>query len=135
MFNMKAVTMINPATGWFEIVQHSDKRSITIANLVEQTWLCRYSWTMLITYDRGSEFIGFEFHNMVKTDYGIKCKPITAKSTSKCNSGMLDENDPWGGILSAKSLRCMLYIRGGKLVLKVKYFYCFLHIFVKKLHL
>ena len=77
MLKVKAVTMINPATRWLEIVQYSDKKSITIANLVEQTWLSRYPWPTLITYDRGSEFIGFEFCNMVKTDYGIKCKPIT----------------------------------------------------------
>ena len=31
MPKMKAVTMIDPATGWFEIVQYSDKKSITIA--------------------------------------------------------------------------------------------------------
>ena len=36
--------MIDPATGWFEIVPYSDKKSITIANLVEQTWLSRYPW-------------------------------------------------------------------------------------------
>ena len=36
---LKAVTMIDPATGWFEIVQYDDKKSITVANLVEQTWL------------------------------------------------------------------------------------------------
>ena len=58
MLKVKAVTMINPATGWLEIVQYSDKKSITIANLVEQTWLSRYPWPTLITYDRGSEFIG-----------------------------------------------------------------------------
>jgi len=37
--SLKAVTMIDPATGWFEIVQYDDKKSITVANLVEQTWL------------------------------------------------------------------------------------------------
>ena len=36
---MKAVTMIDPATGWFEIVRYEDKRAITIANIIEQTWL------------------------------------------------------------------------------------------------
>ena len=117
---MEAVTMIDPATGWFEIAKYSDKKSITIANLVEQTWLSRYPWPTLITYDRGSEFIGFEFHNMVKTDYGIKCKPITVQNpqanaivervhqvignmirTYELEDNYLDENDPWGGILSA----------------------------------
>jgi hypothetical protein len=31
--------MINPATGWFEIKQYDDKKSITVANIVEQEWL------------------------------------------------------------------------------------------------
>ena len=34
--------MINCVTGWFEVVQYDDKRAITIANLVETTWLSRY---------------------------------------------------------------------------------------------
>ena len=91
-----------------------------IANLVEQTWLSRYPWPRLITYDRGSEFIGYEFCNMVQTDYGIKCKPIMVQNpqanailehlhqvignmiqTYELEDNYLDENDPWGGILSA----------------------------------
>ena len=35
--NIKSVTMIDPVTGWFEVVQYDDKRGITIANLVETT--------------------------------------------------------------------------------------------------
>ena len=35
----RCVTMIDPATGWFEIHQYDDKRSITVANIVEQEWL------------------------------------------------------------------------------------------------
>ena len=34
--------MINPVTGWFEVVLYDDKRAIIIANLVETTWLSRY---------------------------------------------------------------------------------------------
>ena len=33
--------MINRITGWFEITQYNDKREISIANLVETTWLSR----------------------------------------------------------------------------------------------
>jgi hypothetical protein len=39
----RCVTMIDPATGWFEIHQYNDdKRSITVANIVEQEWFSRY---------------------------------------------------------------------------------------------
>jgi hypothetical protein len=39
---LKCVTMIDPATGWFEIKQYDDKKSITVANIVEQEWLTHY---------------------------------------------------------------------------------------------
>ena len=32
----RCVTIIDPATGWFEIHQYNDKSSITVANIVEQ---------------------------------------------------------------------------------------------------
>ena len=33
--------MMEPITGRFEIMQYEDKRAISIANLVETTWLTR----------------------------------------------------------------------------------------------
>jgi hypothetical protein len=39
---LKCITMINLATGWFEIKQYDDKKSITVANIVEQEWLKHY---------------------------------------------------------------------------------------------
>ena len=38
------VTMIDPATGWFEMKNVTDKEAITVAAAVEQTWLTRYPW-------------------------------------------------------------------------------------------
>ena len=38
----KCVTMIDPATGWFEIHEYDDKKSIAIANIAEQEWFSRY---------------------------------------------------------------------------------------------
>ena len=32
---LKALTMIDPVTGWFEVMQYRDKKAMTIANLVE----------------------------------------------------------------------------------------------------
>ena len=116
----KCVTMIDPATGWFEIHQYDDKRSITVANIIEQEWFCRYPWPTQITYDRGSEFIGHEFQDLLKNDYGIKRKPITVRNpqanaiverihqvigniirTFELQDNYLDDDDPWKGILSA----------------------------------
>jgi hypothetical protein len=116
----KCVTMIDPTTGWFEIHQYDDKRSITVANIAEQEWFSRYPWPTQITYDRGSEFIGADFQKMIKNDYGIKGKPITVRNpqanaivervhqtignivrTFELENNYLDEEDPWKRILSA----------------------------------
>ena len=51
--NLKAVTVIYPVTGWFEVSQYNNKREISIANLIETTWLYRYHRPMEITYDQG----------------------------------------------------------------------------------
>jgi hypothetical protein len=40
---LKCVTMIDLATGWFEIKQYDDKKSITVANIVKQEWLTLHS--------------------------------------------------------------------------------------------
>jgi hypothetical protein len=39
---LKAITMIDPTTGWFKIKQYDDKKSITVANIVEHEWLTHY---------------------------------------------------------------------------------------------
>jgi transposase InsO family protein len=102
--------MIDPVSGWFEIHRYDDKRSIPVANIVEQEWLSRYPWPTQVTFDRGSEFIGHDFRDMlVKDYYGIKRKPITVRNpqanniihTFELQKNYLDEKDPWKGILSA----------------------------------
>ena len=67
--------MINPATGWFEIVQYNNKHAATIANLVEQTWLCSYPCPTIMTYDQGNKFLGHALNNdLIETEYNIKAK-------------------------------------------------------------
>ena len=117
---IKCVTMIDPATRWFEIAPYENKESNTIANIIEQQWLTWYPLPTQVTFDRGNEFIGHEFINMVTKDYGIKKKPITVRNpqanaiiervhqtigniirTFELETNFLDNNDPWAGILSA----------------------------------
>ena len=116
----RCVTMIDPATGWFEIQPCDDKKSITVANIIEQEWFSRYPWPTQVTFDRGSEFIGQDFQKMIKEDYGIKPKPITVRNpqanaivervhqvigniirTFELETNYMDEDNPWKGILSA----------------------------------
>ena len=36
---LKSVTMLVPVTGWFEITQYSNEKSMSKAKLVETTWM------------------------------------------------------------------------------------------------
>ena len=79
--NLKAVTMIDPVTGWLKTAQNDDKHTILITNLVETTWLDRYHRPMEISYDQGSEFIGHEFRKYhIEEEYGILSKPRTPRN-------------------------------------------------------
>lgn len=78
--DLRCMTMIDPATGWFEIKEYNDKKPITVANIVEQEWLTRYPRPYLITLNRGSEFIGQDFRDMCDHDYGIKRTVISTRN-------------------------------------------------------
>ena len=117
---LKCLTLIDPATSWFEIVEFDDKRSDTVANLVEQTWLCRYPWPEKCIFDHGSEFIGQEFQELMTEEYKIKPAPAGVRNpqansilerihqvvgnmlrTFELEERELDEQRPFAGILSA----------------------------------
>jgi hypothetical protein len=119
ILTLQCVTMIDPATCWFEMREIKEKSAITVANNVEKAWLTRYPKPMEIVYDQGNEFLG-EFANMIENDYDIKKKPITKRNpqanaiiervhqtignmirTFEINKIDLDMHDPWSGILHA----------------------------------
>jgi transposase InsO family protein len=114
-----AVTMIDPATGWFEIKNIDTKQADNVANVMEQAWSSRYPWPQQVVLDRGTEFMA-EFSKMLIEDYNIKKNPITKRNpqansivervhqtignmirTFSIQEMELDESDPWGGILAA----------------------------------
>ena len=99
------LTMIDPATSWFKIVELPtvrvtvpkggkgkkatclnctkdaeifDKTSAQISNLVYKCWFSRYPCCCYMIYDNGSEF-KLHFRDLCKT-YGIKCKPTSIKN-------------------------------------------------------
>jgi hypothetical protein len=55
---LQAIAVIDPAMGWFEIVQSETKTADVVANEVEIAWLSRCPWPTRIMWDHGSEFIG-----------------------------------------------------------------------------
>jgi transposase InsO family protein len=71
--------MIDPATGWFEIIQVPNKRADVVSNLLEQTWLTRYPWPTEIVLDRGTEFMA-EVINLIENEHGIIRKVITTRN-------------------------------------------------------
>jgi hypothetical protein len=102
------LTMINPATSWFKIVElptvaqetnvppaskgkkvtlaknikvaepYFDKNLAQISNLVYKTWFSRYSCCQYIIYDNGSKFKLY-FQSLCHT-YGIKHKPTSVEN-------------------------------------------------------
>ena len=46
--------IIDPETGWFEIIEYNNKQLISIDNLVETTWMSTYHRPIEITYGQGS---------------------------------------------------------------------------------
>ncbi len=95
------LTMVDPASSWFEVVElpvaeyatigksvhdatkekdaYFDKSSASmISTLVDKTWFSRYPRGQHIIYDNGSEF---KLHFEALCDsYGIKCKSTSVKN-------------------------------------------------------
>jgi hypothetical protein len=100
------LTMIDPASSWFEIVElwvitdavipldtkgrkgtkthnttklpYFDKSSAKISNLVNMTWFSCYPHCQYIIYDNRSEF-NLHFEALCNS-FGIKCKPTSVKN-------------------------------------------------------
>jgi hypothetical protein len=111
------LTMIDPATGWFEMEQISNKTAAEVADICETTWFTRCPLPQRITPDRGTEFMA-EIAKMVKNDYGLKLKPFTTRNPQAnaiiervhqtigniirtFNVQSMDSDDPWTGMLAA----------------------------------
>ena len=118
-YKLHCLTMIDPATNWFEIVEIPEKRADIIANKLEQTWLVRYPWPEKIICDRGKEFMA-EIKQTLRDDYDINQRFITARNpqanamlervhqtignmirTFRIADAEIDAEDPFSGILSA----------------------------------
>jgi hypothetical protein len=114
------LTVIDPATGWFEMEQISNKTAVEVAYICETTWFTKCPLPQRITLDRGTEFMA-EFAKMVKNDCGMKLKPVTTRNPQAnaitervhqtigniirtFNVQSMDSDDPWTGTLAATML-------------------------------
>ena len=67
---LHCLTVIDPATGWFEIAEIPNKRADEIANILEYVWFTRYPWPTEVRMDRGKEFAA-EVATTLKDTYGF----------------------------------------------------------------
>ena len=74
--SLLALTIIDPATGWFEIAEANNKSAASIQDLFHNTWLARYPRPQFIVFDNGGKFKR-EFKQMCN-NYGIIAKPTTS---------------------------------------------------------
>ena len=96
ILDFMCLTMIDPATGWFEIVELPntditfvkdkeeitkviiDKSSTVVSRLFNKSWLSRYPRAQYVIYDNGSEF---KLHFAALCDsFGLKRSPTTIKN-------------------------------------------------------
>ena len=118
---LQCLTMIDPATGWFEIKAITDKRAVTVMEAFHNAWLCRYPRPRYIGFDNGGEFKK-EFIETVK-NYGLKAKPTSSYNPQSNGiiervhqvvgnalrvleinkdpeNRVIDDQDPWDNVLS-----------------------------------
>ena len=77
--SLHCMTMIDPATGWFEIAEVPSRQADDISNILELTWLTRYPWPTEVIMDRGREFAK-EVREMIMGECGCVRKLITTRN-------------------------------------------------------
>jgi len=76
---LHCVTMVDPATGFFETVEIGQKTANVIANWLEIHWLTRHPWPTEITVDKGREFAR-EVSETLQNEHGVKRKIVTSRN-------------------------------------------------------
>jgi hypothetical protein len=74
-----ALTMIDPSTHLLELIVVPDKESRTVTRAFDRSWLCHYPRPLICLHDKGTEFTGFEFQELLQS-YGIKAVIATSHS-------------------------------------------------------
>ena len=129
-FELNALTMIDPATGWFEVVAIKDRTAATVAAAFDDTWLSRYPRPQLIGFDGGGENKGVFRELLINYGLGPGMKPTTTHNpqsnsiierihqvlndmlkTEELESRELDPSRPFDEVLSAAAyaIRCTFH--------------------------
>ena len=78
-YKLWTMTMIDPATEWFEIVETHTKTVEHIDKLLDSTWFSCYSRPQFCIFDNGNEFLGEKLKEMIKS-YHLKGILTTVKN-------------------------------------------------------
>ena len=100
---LHCLTMIDPATGWFEIAQAPNRRADEVSNVLEMTWLTRHPWPTEVIMDRGREFAR-EVREMLINDCGCVRKLITTRNP-QANSMVERVHQVIGNMVNVLQLR------------------------------
>jgi hypothetical protein len=84
---IQALTIMDKATGWPEFVAIRNKTSLHIASSFDSEWLCCYPRPAQVVYDKGSEFTGQEFQELLES-YGIK--PLATTIRNPRSNGVIE---------------------------------------------
>ncbi len=71
-----ALTMINPSTNLLKLIVVLDKESRTVACAFDRSWLCCYPRPLICLHNKGIEFTGIEFQELLQS-YRIKAVIVT----------------------------------------------------------
>jgi hypothetical protein len=117
-FTLRALTMIDPATGWFEVKDVADYTANSTQAAFDEVWLSQYPRPEIIGFDGGSEFkqVFDEMHKnsgmkkRVMTTYNPQANGIIehvhlvlgdALRTFELQERELDATDPWSSFLAS----------------------------------
>ena len=129
-FKLNALTMIDPATGWFKIVQLKNTTTATVAAAFDDTWLSRHPRPQFIGMDGGSENKAEFRQTIINYGLGSGMKPSTTHNpqsnsiverihqvlndmlrTEELEDRELDKAEPFGEVLNAAAcaIRCTFH--------------------------
>ena len=115
---LRALTMIDPVTGWFEIKAISTPDASTVMDAFYEAWMCRYPRPEEIGFDNGGEFK--DVFAAMCANYGVKQKRSTSHNpqsngiierihqvvgnslrTLQLEDATINDSDPWAVYLAS----------------------------------
>jgi hypothetical protein len=150
-FTLRALTIVDPATGWFEVKDVPNYTANSMQAAFDEVWLSRYPQPEKIGFNGGSEFK--QVLDEMRKNYGMKKRVTTAYNprangiiervhlvlasalrTFELHEKELDATDPWSSFLASAAFAirsthhttlgaspCQLVVFGRDMLLPIKF--------------